>query len=111
MKKMSAGTAWVYVVLAGLLEIGFAVTLKSAASGRSVLSLLASVSFLASSLTLLSLAARQLPIGSAYAVWTGIGAGGSAVVGMIAFGESASPSRLVCLALIVLGAVGLRAVD
>jgi quaternary ammonium compound-resistance protein SugE len=67
------------------------------------------LSAMAASMYLLAVAARSLPIGTAYAVWTGIGAAGTAVLGMLYFGEPANAARLACLGLIVVGVVGLKA--
>lgn len=101
--------AWVLVVLAGLFEIGMAVFLKQS-EGFSRLS--ASLAFGACSLLsfgLLATALRDLPVGTAYAVWTGIGAAGTAVLGMVALGESTSALRIGSILLIVTGVVGLKA--
>ena len=100
--------AWVLLALAGLLEVGFAVALSFSEGFRR---LVPTVLFLlcgAASLALLNLAVRDLPIGTAYAVWTGIGAAGTALVGIVALGESGSPIRLACIALIVAAVVGLQ---
>jgi quaternary ammonium compound-resistance protein SugE len=100
--------AWVYVVVAGLLEIVFAVMLKES---RGFTRLWPSVAFAvagAASFFLLSLALRTLPVGTAYAVWTGIGAAGTAVVGIALLGEPRDAGRLVSISLIVAGVVGLR---
>lgn len=100
--------AWVYLVLAGLLEVGWAVGLKyTDGFTRLVPSLLTGGAIVASML-LLSLAARTLPIGTAYAIWVGIGAVGTAVVGMVLFDEPRTAARLVCLALLVAALVGLK---
>jgi quaternary ammonium compound-resistance protein SugE len=100
--------AWVYLLLAGLCEIGWVLGLKYSAGltrlGPSVWTVLS----FALSLGLLAHAVRSLPIGTAYAVWTGIGAVGAAVLGMVLFGESREPLRLACIALIALGIVGLK---
>ena len=100
--------AWVVLVLAGCLEVVFALSLKAS---NGVTRLWPSVSFAvagAASFLLLSQALRTLPVGVAYAVWTGIGAAGTAIVGMIAFGESRDVLKLVSLGLLVAGIVGLR---
>jgi len=100
--------AWVVLLVAAVFEIGWAVGLKYTAgftrlwpSAWTLIALLASV-------LLLSMAARSLPIGTAYAVWTGIGAAGTAALGMLLFGEPATPSRLFFIGLILLGVLGLR---
>jgi quaternary ammonium compound-resistance protein SugE len=99
---------WVYLVAAGVLETAMAVALKASGGfsrlAPSVLFLL----FGAASFGLLSLSLRSLPVGTAYAVWTGIGAAGTALVGMVLLGEPATALRLACIALIVAGVVGLR---
>jgi len=100
--------AWVYLIIAGLMETVFAVALKQS-DGFS--RLWPSVTFAvasAISFTLLSLALRTLPVGTAYAVWTGIGAAGTAIVGIVFLGESRDILRLVSITLIVAGVVGLR---
>lgn len=100
--------AWVLVILAGVLEVGFAVALK-ASDGFS--RLLPSVVFgvcAALSFTLLNLALRELPIGTAYAVWTGIGAAGTALVGMVFLGDPVTALRIGSIALIIVAVVGLQ---
>jgi quaternary ammonium compound-resistance protein SugE len=100
--------AWVWLVLAGLCEVAWAVGLKVsdgfARPGPSVWTVATAVL----SIVLLAKATRTLPIGTAYAVWTGIGASGVAVIGMAALGEPRSLARIACLALIVTGILGLR---
>lgn len=102
--------AWVMLTVAGLLEIAFALSLKSSEGFTrpipSVLTVVAGVS----SVVLLSLALRTLPVGSGYAVWTGIGAAGTAILGMVLLGDSATPARLTCIVLILAGVIGLRLV-
>jgi quaternary ammonium compound-resistance protein SugE len=99
---------WLILVIAGLLEIVWAIAFKYADGftrvGPSVLGVVGA----AASLFLLTRAMQTLPVGTAYAVWMGIGAFGVAIVGMMAFGESASPVRLGCLLLILIGVGGLR---
>ena len=101
---------WLTLGIAGLLEVGWAVGLKYADGFTrplpSALTLLAMVA----SMWLLAQAARQLPIGTAYAVWTGIGAVGTAALGMVLFGEPRTALRLTCIVLIVAGIVGLKVV-
>jgi quaternary ammonium compound-resistance protein SugE len=100
--------AWVVLIVAGLLEIGWAVGLKySAGFTRPLPSLLTAASIVAS-LVLLGLAMRSLPVGTAYATWTGLGTVGTALLGMLLFGEPASAACLGCLGLIVAGIVGLK---
>jgi quaternary ammonium compound-resistance protein SugE len=100
--------SWFYLIAAGLLEIVWAVGLKYTQGftklGPSVLTLAA----MAASVGLLGLALRHLPLGTAYAVWTGIGTVGTAIAGMIMLGEPAGAMRLGCIALIVAGILGLK---
>jgi quaternary ammonium compound-resistance protein SugE len=100
--------AWLTLLAAGLFEIGWAVGLK-AANGRPLI-LAATIVAMVISVALLYLAMRDLPLGTAYAVWTGIGAVGTVVVGIVAFGESADAVRLACIGLIVAGIAGLKVV-
>jgi quaternary ammonium compound-resistance protein SugE len=100
--------AWLTLVAAGLFEIGWAVGLK-AANGRPLI-LAATIVAMVISVALLYLAMRELPLGTAYAVWTGIGAVGTVLVGILAFGESADAVRLLCIGLIVAGIAGLKVV-
>jgi quaternary ammonium compound-resistance protein SugE len=102
--------AWLYLFAAGAFEIGWAVGLKYTAGFTrlaptvwTVLSMVASVWLLGSSL-------KMLPLGTAYAIWTGIGTVGTVMLGIVLLGESASPLRLGCIALIVIGIIGLKAV-
>ncbi len=99
---------WTFLLLAAGLEIIWATGLKSAAGFTRLWPSVGVIATMAASLFLLALAARGLPIGTAYAVWTGIGAAGTAIAGIVLFGESASPVRLGCLALIVTGVAGLK---
>jgi quaternary ammonium compound-resistance protein SugE len=100
--------AWVFIIIAGMLETAMAVALKQS-DGFSRLGWGAAFVVLAvASFGLLSLGLRDLPVGTAYAVWTGIGAAGTAVVGMLLLGESREIGRLVSIGLIVSGVVGLR---
>jgi quaternary ammonium compound-resistance protein SugE len=100
--------AWIVLLLAGLAEIGWVIGLKySEGFTRPVPSQFTVVALVASML-LLGWAVRSLPIGTAYAVWTGIGAIGAAIAGLMLFGESANPMRLVCIGLIIAGVVGLK---
>jgi quaternary ammonium compound-resistance protein SugE len=100
--------AWLLLVVAGLLEIGWAVGLRYADGftrlGPSLWTLFA----LVASILLLGAATRSLPIGTAYAVWTGIGAAGTALLGIWLFREPASAARLFCIALIIAGVLGLK---
>ncbi len=100
--------AWVYLFVAGLLEVAWAVGLKYTEGFTRLWPTVFTVAALAGSMALLAFALRELPIGTAYAVWTGIGAVGTAALGVLLFGESASPARVLCVALIVAGLVGLK---
>jgi len=103
--------AWVYLTIAGLFEIGWAVGLKySDGFSKPVPSFLTVVA-MAFSIWLLALAMRTIPVGTAYAVWTGIGAIGVAVLGVVLFGESRELLRIVCLFLIIAGIIGLKLVS
>lgn len=100
--------AWIWLLLAAVFEVGWAIGLKySEGFTRLWPSLWTALSMVASML-LLGLAARTLPIGTAYAVWTGIGAAGTAALGMLWLGEPATAARIACLGLIVAGVVGLK---
>lgn len=100
--------AWVYLILAGVLEVVWAVGLKySDGFSRfwpSVITVVATVA----SFWLLALSLKQLPLGTAYAIWVGIGVIGTAVIGMLLFKEPASVARLVCIGLIMAGIAGLK---
>jgi quaternary ammonium compound-resistance protein SugE len=100
--------AWIYLVAAGFLEIVWAVGLKYTHGFSRLWPSLWTVLAMIASFALLSRALKTIPIGTGYAVWTGIGAAGTALVGMIAFGDSRSVARIVCLLLIVVGVVGLK---
>jgi quaternary ammonium compound-resistance protein SugE len=102
--------AWTYLFIAGLLEIVWAVGLKyTEGFTKLVPSLITGVALVASML-FLALALRTLPVGTGYAIWTGIGAVGTAILGMVLFAEPATLARLGCIGLIVAGIVGLKLV-
>ena len=102
--------AWIILFIAGLTEIGWAVGLKyTEGFTRLWPSVFTGASMLVS-IALLGLALKTLPIGTAYAIWTGIGTVGTAILGIYLFGESAAVLRLVCIGLIVAGIVGLKLV-
>lgn len=100
--------AWLALVLAGLLEVGWAIRLKYTDGFSKLWPSLATVAMMVASFFLLSEAMRHLPIGTADAVWTGIGAVGAALLGILLFGDSATPARLAGLALIAGGIVVLK---
>jgi quaternary ammonium compound-resistance protein SugE len=100
--------AWLLLVIAGLLEIVWAIGLKYSAGFTRVIPSAITVAAMLGSIVLLGIAMKSLPVGTSYAVWVGVGAIGTATLGMILFGESASAGRIASLALIVAGIVGLR---
>ncbi len=102
--------AWALLGIAGLLEIAFAFAMKSSEGFTRLVPALFTVATGLSSVVLLSFSMRTLPMGTGYAVWTGIGAAGTAIVGVIALGDSAAPLRLLCIALILAGVIGLKLV-
>ncbi|MGB2571349.1 DMT family transporter [Micromonospora citrea] len=100
--------AWIVLVLSGLLETAWAVSLDRSAGFSRPLPSIVFVVTLVASMAGLAYALREIPVGTGYAVWVGIGAVGTALVGMVALGESASLPRLLCLLLVVAGVVGLK---
>jgi quaternary ammonium compound-resistance protein SugE len=101
--------AWLYLIVAGLFEIGWPVGLKlSQTPGQRVLGVVIAVACMAASGALLWLAQRDIPIGTAYAVWTGIGATGTFGVGIAFYGDPAGALRLVSVGLIIAGIIGLK---
>jgi quaternary ammonium compound-resistance protein SugE len=104
-------TAWSALLLAGLLEIGWALGLKYSDGLTRFWPSVATVAAIVLSFGLLGLSLKSVPFGTAYAVWTGIGAAGTMIIGMIAFGESTDIARVTCLTLIIAGMVGLKLVS
>ena len=102
--------AWVALIAAGLLEILWAFAMKQSQGFTRLTPTLLTAAAMIASFGLLSFAMKTLPLGTAYAVWTGIRAVGTVVVGILLFGESADVLRLVCVALIVAGILGLKLV-
>ena len=100
--------AWLALLAAGLFEIAWALGLKYSDGLTRFWPTALTLVAIALSFSLMALALRSLPFGTAYAVWTGIGAAGSIIVGMLVFSESADPVRILCLTLIVAGMVGLK---
>ena len=100
--------AWILLLLAGLLEIGWAIGLKLTEGFTRPVPTVLTVAAIAGSMALLGLAARSLPIGTAYAVWVGIGAAGTAILGIALLGEPASAARIAFLALLVVAVAGLK---
>jgi quaternary ammonium compound-resistance protein SugE len=102
--------AWIYLLIAGLLEVGWAIGLKYTDGFTRLWPSAWTLVAMALSMVFLGLALRALPVGTAYAVWVGIGAVGTAMLGMVLFDESRDPLRVLCLGLIVAGVVGLKLV-
>jgi quaternary ammonium compound-resistance protein SugE len=103
--------AWVILFFAGLTEVGWAVGLKYTQGFTRLVPTALTVTCMIASLGLLGIALKTLPIGTAYAIWTGIGTVGTAVLGIYLFGESTAALRLACIGLIVAGIVGLKLVS
>jgi quaternary ammonium compound-resistance protein SugE len=101
-------TSWLLLVLAGLLEVAWAIGLKYTEGFTKLLPTALTLATMAASMWLLGLAARALPIGTAYAVWVGIGAAGTAALGILLFDEPLTLARGACLALLVIAIVGLK---
>ena len=102
--------AWTLLIIAGLFEVGWAIGLKYTEGFSRLVPSLWTVAAMAVSFILLSIALKTLPVGTAYAVWTGIGAVGTAALGIYLFGEPATAARLASIGLIVAGIVGLKLV-
>ncbi len=100
--------AWTILLVAALFEIGWAVGLKYTDGFSKLWPTLGTLTAMVISMGLLGLAVRTLPVGTAYAVWTGIGAVGTVIIGIALLGESASAARLICVALILCGVIGLK---
>jgi quaternary ammonium compound-resistance protein SugE len=99
---------WLHLIIAGLLEVAWAVGLKQTAGWTRLWPSLITVALMIASFFFLSLALRTLPLGTSYAIWTGIGAVGTALIGIFIFDEPRTAARLVCILLIVAGIVGLK---
>jgi quaternary ammonium compound-resistance protein SugE len=102
--------AWIYLTIAGLFEVGWAIGLKYTEGFTRLLPSLWTIASMILSIVLLGLALKTLPVGTAYAVWTGIGAVGTAILGIYLFAELATTLRLMCIGLILCGIVGLKLV-
>ena len=102
------GTAWLLVIAAGLIEMAFAWSLKESHGFTRLWPTVSLFVVGATSIFLLTVALRTLPISSAYAVWTGIGAAGTAILGLVIFGESANALKLLSITAIIAGVIGLR---
>ncbi|MDB5806387.1 MAG: sugE [Betaproteobacteria bacterium] len=103
--------AWALLSIAGILEIVFAVCMKLSEGFTRLTPALFTVVSGLSSVVLLSLSLRTLPVGTGYAVWTGIGAAGTAILGIAVLGDSAAPLRILCIVLILAGVIGLKLVS
>ncbi|OHC71598.1 MAG: molecular chaperone [Rhodocyclales bacterium GWA2_65_20] len=108
MPPLSAGAAWGVLFVAGLCEVGWAIGLKYTDGYTRPLPTVLTVGLMVLSVALLGWSLKALPVGTAYAVWTGIGAVGTAILGMLLFDESREALRLVCIGLIVAGIIGLK---
>lgn len=100
--------SWIVLLIAGLLEVVWAIGLKYTHGFTRLTASIITIAAMIVSIAMLSWAMRTLPVGTAYAVWTGIGAVGAAITGILLLGESASPARLLSLGLIVAGIIGLK---
>jgi quaternary ammonium compound-resistance protein SugE len=100
--------AWLLLFLAGLFEVGWAIGLKYTAGFTRVIPSVLTIASMIASLGLLGLSLRTLPVGTAYAVWTGLGTIGTAILGIVLFAEDANAGRVGCIGLIVAGIVGLK---
>ena len=103
--------AWLLLCIAGILEIAFALGVKWSQGFTRLMPTLFTILTGVASVYLLSRALRTLPVGTGYAVWTGIGAGGTAILGVLVMGDSAAPARLLCIVLIIVGVIGLKLVS
>ena len=103
--------SWLILIIAGLFEIGWAIGLKYSEGFTRLWPSIATVGAMLVSIVLLGIALKELPVGTAYAVWTGVGAVGTAILGIFLFGDSASVARLACLAMITGGIIGLKVVS
>lgn len=103
--------SWIYLFLAGLFEIGWAVGLKYSHGFTRLVPSIATLGAMTTSVVLLGLALRTLPLGTGYAIWTGIGTIGTAILGIVLFAEPAAALRLTCIAMIAAGIVGLKLVS
>jgi quaternary ammonium compound-resistance protein SugE len=100
--------AWTILIIAGLFEIGWAIGLKYTEGFTRLWPSVWTAAAMIISVYLLALALKSIPVGTGYAVWTGVGAVGTAILGIILFGEPANAARLVCIVLIVAGIAGLK---
>lgn len=104
-------TSWIILVIAGLLETGWAIGMKYSEGFTKLMPSVFTIVTMTVSVFMLAFAMKSLPVGTAYAVWTGIGAVGTVVMGIMLFGDSTSPARVFCVALILIGIIGLKFVS
>lgn len=104
-------TSWILLVIAGLLEVVWAIGLKYTEGFSRLVPSAITITAMIASVWLLALALKGIPVGTGYAVWTGIGAVGTALLGIALFGEAASAARIACIGLIVIGIFGLKMVS
>jgi quaternary ammonium compound-resistance protein SugE len=102
--------AWLYLMIAGLLEVGWAIGLKYTEGFTRLVPSALTIAAMVFSLGFLGLALKELPVGTAYAIWTGIGAVGTVLLGIYLFAEPATAARLGCISLILAGIIGLKVV-
>ena len=103
--------AWILLSIAGVLEIAFAFSMKASNGFTRLVPAVLTIVIGISSVILLSISLKTLPVGTGYAVWTGIGAAGTAVLGIIILGEPSTPMRIACIAVILMGVIGLKVVS
>lgn len=103
--------SWIYLVIAGLLEIVWAIGLKYAEGFTRLVPSLITIAAMVASVWFLAIALRTIPVGTGYAIWTGIGAVGTAILGIVLFAEPATAARLACIGVIVAGILGLKLVS
>ena len=104
-------TAWMLLIAAGLLEVVWAIGLKYTEGFSRITPSVITIAAMIGSVWLLALALKSIPVGTGYAVWTGIGAVGTAILGIVLFNEAATAARLACIGLIVAGILGLKIVS
>ena len=103
--------AWILLSIAGVLEIAFAFSMKASNGFTRLTPAILTIVIGVSSVILLSISLKTLPVGTGYAVWTGIGAAGTAILGIVILGEPMTPMRIACIAVILMGVIGLKAVS
>jgi quaternary ammonium compound-resistance protein SugE len=103
--------AWILLSIAGVLEIAFAFCMKASNGFTRLVPALLTIVIGVSSVILLSISLKTLPVGTGYAVWTGIGAAGTAILGIVILGEPTTPMRIACIAVILMGVIGLKVVS